>query len=214
MESLVFAMAIDPNWNQPSQADLGGGVAEESPAVLAAARGLLGRRLVGHGATLLITEVEAYNGPDDPASHAFTRTPRSAIMYGPPHRLYVYQIHTHHCANIVTSPEGQGSAVLLRAGIVVEGIEAARARRGDVADRLLARGPGNLARALGITKADLATDLLDGTGVHLLPGPGGIAADRIAAGPRVGVRMAADRPWRFWIDGEPSVSAYRRHPAA
>lgn len=63
-------------------------------------------------------------------------------------------------------------------------------------------------------KADLATDLLDGTGVHLLPEPGGVAAHRIAAGPRVGVRLAADRPWRFWIDGERSVSAYRRHPDA
>lgn len=135
-------------------------------------------------------------------------------MYGPPNRLYVYQIHTHHCANVVTSPEGRGSAVLLRAGIVVDGRDAARARRGDLADHLLARGPGNLTRALGITKADLATDLLDSSGVHLLPGPGNIAAAQIAAGPRVGVRLAADRPWRFWIDGEPSVSAYRRHPKA
>ncbi|MBM7367464.1 DNA-3-methyladenine glycosylase [Gordonia hydrophobica] len=204
-------MAIDTNRNRSSQTDAG---YDEHPPVLADARALLGRRLVGHDAALLITEVEAYNGPDDPASHAFKRTARSAIMYGPPNRLYVYQIHTHHCANIVTSPEGQGSAVLLRAGVVVDGIETARTRRGGVADHLLARGPGNLARALGITKTDLAADLLTDEGVHLAPGAGGVAADRIVAGPRVGVRLAADRPWRFWIDGEPSVSAYRRHPKA
>lgn len=135
-------------------------------------------------------------------------------MYGPAYRLYVYQIHTHHCANIVTSPEGQGSAVLLRAGIVVDGVEAARQRRGDVADPLLARGPGNLTRALGITKADLATDLLDGEDVHLAPDEGVFDSEQIVAGPRVGVRLAADRRWRFWIDGDPTVSAYRRHPKA
>lgn len=158
--------------------------------------------------------MEAYNGPDDPASHAFKRTARSEMMYGPPDRLYVYQIHTHHCANVVTSPEGQGSAVLLRAGVVVDGVETARRRRGDVVDHLLARGPGNLARALGITKADLDTDLRDVSGVHLAPEESTVRADQIAVGPRVGVRLAADRPWRFWIDGDPSVSAYRRHPQA
>ncbi len=158
--------------------------------------------------------MEAYNGPDDPASHAYTRTPRSQIMYGPPNRLYVYQIHTHHCANIVTSPEGRGAAVLLRAGIVTDGIDAARERRGAVPDHRLARGPGNLTRALGITKADLATDLTDPSGVHLDPEPSTLDESRIESGPRVGVRLAADRPWRFWIRGEPSVSAYRRHPRA
>ncbi len=155
-------------------------------------------------------------------------------MYGPPYRLYVYQIHTHHCANVVTSPLGQGAAVLLRAARIVDGLETARARRGDVPDQRLARGPGNLTRALGITKADLDTDLLDETGVHLRDagtlesGPSGsgpsesgsegsglIAAPRsISAGPRVGVRLAADRPWRFWITDDPSVSPYRRHPRA
>ncbi|EGD54631.1 DNA-3-methyladenine glycosylase [Gordonia neofelifaecis] len=200
-------MATETNRNQSSQVD-------QDPPVLASARALLGRVFVGHGVSALITEVEAYNGPDDPASHAFKRTARSEIMYGPPNRLYVYQIHTHHCANIVTSPEGRGSAVLIRAGAIVDGLALAHDRRGDVADHLLARGPGNLTRALGITKADLHTDLLDAKGVHLLPASETIAAERIRSGPRVGVRLAADRPWRFWLDGEPSVSAYRRHPKA
>lgn len=183
------------------------------PPVLAAARALLGRVFVGHRVSVMITEVEAYNGPDDPASHAFKRTTRSEIMYGPPNRLYVYQIHTHFCANIVTSAQGQGSAVLLRAGAIVDGIDVARERRGDLAEHLLARGPGNLTRALGITKADLATDVSTSDGVHLLP-----AASHewfeISSGPRVGVRLAADWPWRMWITDAPSVSAYRRHAKA
>ncbi len=139
-------------------------------------------------------------------------------MYGPALRLYVYQMHGHHCANIVTSPEGQGSAVLIRAGLIVDGLESARDRRrtarGDVADELLGRGPGNLAKALGITKADLATDLTSPEGVHLGPSADTKRPGEILAGPRVGVRLAADRPWRYWVDGEPSVSAYRRHSKA
>lgn len=191
MESLVFAM---------------------SPSVCADARALLNRIIVGHGVSALITEVEAYDGPDDPASHAYTRTPRSEIMFGPPMRLYVYQMHGHHCANIVTSPEGQGSAVLIRAGRIVDGLDLARERRGHVADHLLGRGPGNLTRALGITKTDLGTDVTRTDGVHLRPTHE--RSGEILAGPRVGVRLAADRPWRYWIGGDPSVSAYRRHPKA
>lgn len=160
-----------------------------------------------------ITEVEAYNGPDDPASHAYIRTPRSETMYGPADRLYVYRIHGHR-ANVVTSPEGQGSAVLLRAGEVVDGVAAARARRGDVADHLLARGPGNLARALGITMADLGTDLRVPPGIVLHRDAAPLLPGAVAAGPRVGVRLAADRPWRYWIEGDPTVSAYRRHVRA
>ncbi|MFM9377551.1 DNA-3-methyladenine glycosylase [Gordonia sp. VNK21] len=186
------------------------------PLVCRRARDLLHTVIVGHdGVAALITEVEAYNGPDDPASHAYTRTPRSTMMYGPPDRLYVYRIHGHHCANVVTSPEGEGAAVLLRAGRIVAGHAQARARRGDVADHLLGRGPGNLARALGITMADLATELTDPRGVHLAGSrAGGGPPAGVGVGPRVGVRLAADRPWRFWVPGEPSVSAYRRHRAA
>ncbi|GAA4665004.1 DNA-3-methyladenine glycosylase [Gordonia humi] len=183
------------------------------PSVCGDARLLLGRVLRSHGVSAMITEVEAYDGPRDPASHAYTRTPRSATIYGPEMRLYVYQIHGHHCANVVTSPEGEGSAVLIRAGRIVDGVDLAHQRRqAMVDDDLLGRGPGNLAKALGITKADLGTDLTVDDGVHL--GPHLEHPTTICSGPRVGVRLFADEPWRFWIDGEPSVSVYRRHPKA
>lgn len=174
------------------------------------ARGLLGRVLHGHGVAARITEVEAYGGINDPASHAFTRTPRSEIMYGEPWRLYVYRSYgMHFCANIVTGPTEQASAVLIRAGEVVEGIELARQRRGErIADAGLARGPGNFASALGLTLEDLDTDLLGAGEVHLGSHP--TATPDISEGPRVGISKAADVPWRFWITGHPTVSAYRR----
>lgn len=178
------------------------------------ARSLLGTVIAGHGVRARITEVEAYGGRDDPASHAFTRTARSEIMYGPAGRLYVYRIHTHCCANVVTGPTEQGAAVLLRAAEVIDGIELARIRRPTArTDRDLARGPGNLTRALGISMADRDTDLHDGLPVCLERDRPAMAAD-ISAGPRVGVRRAADVPWRFWLTGDPTVSAYRRHPQA
>lgn len=176
------------------------------------ARALLGRTLHGHGVSVLITEVEAYGGVDDPASHAFTRTPRSEIMYGPPGRLYVYRIHGHHCANVVTGPTEQAAAVLIRAGRVVAGLELARARRAVVPDVALARGPGNVTKALGISIADLGTDLLADGPVTL--GPEVETPPGIASGPRVGIRACADVPWRFWIGDDPTVSAYKRHPRA
>lgn len=181
-------------------------------SVLERARSLLGRELTAHGVTVRITEVEAYGGVTDPASHAYTRTPRSEIMYGPSWRLYVYRIHGHHCANIVTGPSEQAAAVLLRAGEVVDGHGLAYERRGEVLPDALGRGPGNLARVLGITTADLGTDVRVGPAVVLGPEP----ADPppVSAGPRVGVRRAADRPWRLWVTGDPTVSAYRRHPRA
>ena len=176
------------------------------------ARSLLGRTFHGHGVSVRITEVEAYGGIHDPASHAYTRTPRSEIMYGPPWRLYVNQTRHHYCANIVTGPAEQAAAVLLRAGEVVDGIDLARQRRGSVADTRLARGPGNLTRALGITLADLGTDVLADRDVCLSPA---VEQDfEIAAGPRVGVGKAADVPWRFWTRGDLTVSAYKRSPRA
>lgn len=149
----------------------------------------------------------------DPASHAFTRTPRSEIMYGPPWRLYVYRSYgMHFCANVVTGPSETAAAVLIRAGEVVEGIESARERRPGVKDVMLARGPGNLARALGLSLDDLGTELLTPDGVRL-GGPPDVAPT-ISAGPRVGVSKSADVPWRFWVTGDPTVSAYRRSPRA
>lgn len=160
-----------------------------------------------------ITEVEAYGGVRDPASHAFTRTPRSEIMYGPPWRLYVYRSYgMHFCVNVVTGPTEEASAVLIRGGEVVEGIEVVRARRPGVTDVQLARGPGNLARALGLSLDDLGTDLLVADGVRLGNPP--LEPPTFSAGPRVGVSRAAEVPWRFWITGDPTVSAYRRSPRA
>lgn len=183
-------------------------------AVDVRARGLLGRTLHGHGVVARITEVEAYGGIDDPASHAFTRTPRSEIMYGPPWRLYVYRSYgMHYCANVVTGPTDRAAAVLVRAGEIIDGIEVARSRRPAVTDEAaLARGPGNFARALGLTLDDLGADLLASDGVHLGPEP--VEPPPISAGPRVGISRAADVPWRFWITGDPTVSAYRRSPRA
>ena len=182
-------------------------------AVVAHARGLLGRMLHGHDVAVRITEVEAYGGINDPASHAYTRTARSEIMYGRPWRLYVYRSYgMHFCANVVTGPTEEASAVLIRAGEVVGGIETARQRRPAVKDVALARGPGNLARALGLSLDDLGTDLLTAEGVRL--GEPLVTAPQISAGPRVGIAKAADVPWRFWITGDPTVSAYRRSPRA
>jgi len=188
-----------------------------STDVAALARLLLGRLVHGHGVTIRLTEVEAYAGPADPASHAFTRTPRSKIMYGAPGRLYVYRSYgLHHCANVVIGPEGHASAVLLRAGQVVEGHSLARQRRalqGD--DDRLARGPGNLASALGLSLVDNGTDLTDTTAdPRLGPEVRTVPRGEIEIGPRVGVSKAADVLWRWWLAGDPTVSAYRRSPRA
>jgi DNA-3-methyladenine glycosylase len=171
---------------------------------------LLGCFLQAGGVRVRITEVEAYSGEgQDPASHAHRGpTPRSAIMFGPAGRLYVYFTYgMHWCANVVTGPEGRASAVLLRAGEVVEGIERARERRPGAKDRDLCRGPARLAKALGLDADVLGLDLLSpSSAVRLLPGP---TEGTVLTGPRVGVAQGADTPWRFWLDGEPTVSAYK-----
>jgi DNA-3-methyladenine glycosylase len=181
------------------------------PVVEAAPR-LLGARLTHGGVTVRLTEVEAYDGTNDPASHAYRGpTPRNDVMFGPPGRLYVYFSYgMHWCANVVCGPEGTASAVLLRAGEVVDGLETARTRRGARPDEALARGPANLTQALGI---DRAHDGLDLDGRLVLPSVPVPTAD-IATGPRVGVSVAHDVPWRFWLRGDRSVSAYRRSPRA
>jgi DNA-3-methyladenine glycosylase len=168
-------------------------------------------RVGGVEVAVRLTEVEAYAGPLDPASHAFRRTARSEVMWGPPGRWYVYFIYgMHWCANVITGSEGTASAVLLRAGQVVDGLAAARSRRPPgTPDARLARGPAGLATVLGLTGADTGGELV---GPHrtadLRTGP----ADQpeVLAGPRVGVSVAADEPWRFWAAGDPTVSAYRR----
>ena len=171
---------------------------------------LLGAVVRHAGVAVRLTEVEAYGGADDAGSHAFRgRTARNAVMFGPAGRLYVYFTYgMHHCANVVTGPEGEPSAVLLRAGEVVDGLELARSRRPGASDRDLARGPARLCRALTLTRDQDGVLLGDGS-VELLPGP---RPEAWETGPRVGLRGAPDRPWRYWLAGEPSVSVYR--PAA
>lgn len=179
------------------------------------ARGLLGWELAAGGVRVRITEVEAYAGVgEDPASHSHRgRTERNAVMFGPAGFLYVYFVFgMHWCLNVTAGREGEAAAVLLRAGRVVDGLALARARRGPVTDRELARGPARLAVALGIDGSANRTSLLDGSGPALLTPPAdAVDENTVRSGPRVGVAAAHDVPWRFWLDGEPSVSAYRRH---
>jgi DNA-3-methyladenine glycosylase len=181
----------------------------ERPAEVVAPE-LLGCLLTAHGVTVRLTEVEAYSGHGgDPASHAHRGpTPRSAIMFGPAGRLYVYFTYgMHWCANVVTGPEGEASAVLLRAGEVMAGLDVARSRRPRSSDRDLCRGPARLAQALDLDAAVLGVDLLDpASPVRLEPGA---RAGTVGVGPRVGISVAAETPWRFWLEGEPTVSPYR-----
>jgi DNA-3-methyladenine glycosylase len=171
---------------------------------------LVGALLTDGGVTVRLTEVEAYAGADDPAAHAFIGPrPRTRDLFGPPGTLYCYLSHgLHTCGNIVCGVERGGSAVLLRAGRVVAGLDLVRGRRPGVADAALARGPGNFGRALGWTPADSGRSF----GVGDLRLEAGVAPSAVVAGPRVGVSVAHRRPWRFWAEGDPSVSAYRPSP--
>jgi len=177
-----------------------GPVEEAAPRLLDA--------VLRHGdVAVRITEVEAYDGPSDPGSHAFRgRTARNATMFAPAGRLYCYLSYGMHvCANVVTGPEGAPAAVLIRAGEVVDGVEIARARRPGVRDRDLARGPALLCRALAIGLELDGRDLTSGPVLTLSGEP----ATGVSTGPRVGLRGAPDRPWRSWLSGDATVSAYR-----
>jgi DNA-3-methyladenine glycosylase len=179
-----------------------------------------------------LTEVEAYAGELDPASHAYRgKTPRNAVMYGPPGYAYVYFTYgMHFCVNVVCLPAGTANAVLLRAGRVIAGEDLARRRRSArrlVPDdqtplrvlpaRELARGPARLCQALAIDRAQNGLDFCDPASPLRLSGAAsgaGTGASRtISAGPRVGVSAGADTNWRFWVADEPTVSAYRPHKA-
>jgi DNA-3-methyladenine glycosylase len=184
-----------------------------------AARRLLGAALTGRGVSAMIVEVEAYGGPadgpwPDAAAHSFRgRGGRNTVMFGPAGRLYTYRSHgIHVCANVVCATDTVAGAVLLRAAAVEAGIDVARTRRGDsTRPAALARGPGNLCSALGITMEDNGIDLFDpNSPVRLRLGKEHVGVD----GPRVGVSKAADRAWRFWLAGRPEVSLYRRSPRA
>jgi len=199
-----------------------------------------------------LAEVEAYAGESDPASHAFRgRTARNAVMFGPPGHVYVYFTYgMHFCMNLVCQPEGDASAVLLRAGRVIEGVPLACARRAGAAVQLdaagrpgesvrpgsqirpgagqrhgrrqppgagvreldLARGPARLCEALGIDRSHDGADMCDpASPLRIYAPPAPVPAAGISCGPRVGVSRGADVPWRFWITGERTVSAYRAY---
>ncbi|MCW2778775.1 MAG: DNA-3-methyladenine glycosylase [Frankiales bacterium] len=171
---------------------------------------LLGAHLVSGDVVVRLTEVEAYAGEADPGSHAFRGpTPRTEVMFGRPGVAYVYFSYgMHWCLNVVTAPEGTASAVLVRAGEVVGGLDVARSRRPGARDRDLCRGPARLTRALGVDGDLGGTDLLDPASPFrlVLREP----PSSWSSGPRVGVAGAgAPTPWRFWLDGDPTVSPYR-----
>lgn len=193
----------------PDSADLRSALSGPAPEV---APRLLGAELRHGPVALRITEVEAYAGEGDPGSHSYRgRTARNATMFGPAGHLYCYFTYGMHvCSNVVTGLEGQGSGVLVRAGEVVDGLELARRRRPGASDRDLARGPARLTRALGIALELDGTDLIAGPVRLRLGSPAPTSA--IASGPRVGLRLAAETPWRFWLRDDPTVSVYR--PAA
>lgn len=221
--------------------------------VLAVAPELLGCVLVRAAAdgvvAVRLTEVEAYAGAADPASHAFRgQTARNAVMFGEPGHAYVYFTYgMHFCVNLVCQPPGDASAVLLRAGHVIDGTHLAAARRGGL-DRAgaaangtgpagaalsrlesgrgrpgamaaarsrednLTRGPARLCQALAIDRRLDGADVCDPESPLRILGPaGGRVPGQIRSGPRVGVSSGADVEWRFWIAGEPTVSAYRPH---
>lgn len=188
--------------------------------VLDVARDLLGRMLVRSTPEgpieLRLTEVEAYAGEADPGSHAYRgRTPRNEVMYGPPGHAYVYFTYgMWHCLNTVCGPTGHASGVLLRAGEVTEGADLARKRRLSARyDKELAKGPARLATALDVDRNLNGTDLCAGphAPLHLLAGTP-CPPDQVLSGPRTGVSGAGGvHPWRFWIDGDQTVSPYRPH---
>jgi len=169
------------------------------------ARELLGCTIAVGKTAGTIVEVERYQ-QDDPASHSFRGpTSRTAVMFGPPGRLYVYRSYgVHWCANVVCEPPGSGAAVLLRALAPIAGLDVMRERRGGVGDRLLCSGPGRLCAALGI----------DGSMNGSVIGPGpvrilrGDAVSDVLFGPRIGISIATDRPWRLGVAG----SAYLSRP--
>ena len=188
--------------------------------VLEVARDLLGCTVSHAGVTVRLTEVEAYDGSNDPGSHAFRGpTPRTRVMFGEPGGLYVYFTYgMHWCANLVCGPAGVANAVLMRAGEVVGGLEVARSRRAGVLDRDLARGPACLAKTLALGRDQNGIDTVAAGSAFVVRAPirdpsSCSAGAVVLAGPRVGVSGpggdAAAYPWRFWLEGEATVSAYR-----
>jgi DNA-3-methyladenine glycosylase len=179
------------------------------------ARRLLNKLIIGRGRVGRIVEVEAYLGASDPASHAYRGpTKRNATMFGPGGRLYVYFTYgMHFCANVVCGPEEVGHAVLLRALAPVSGTDLMRAARTPgVAERDLANGPGKLCQAMGINRKDDGADLVTGDHDLVLADDGTRPPSRPGVSGRVGLAVAADRPWRWWVEGDPNVSRAPKRP--
>jgi DNA-3-methyladenine glycosylase len=188
--------------------------------VLEVAPDLLGRTLLrttpDGPIAVRVTEVEAYDGPNDPGSHAYRGpTPRNEVMFGPPGHVYVYFTYgMWFCMNLVCGPVGTASAVLLRAGEIIEGVDLARKRRLSARyDRELAKGPARLATALGVDRA-LDACAAGETPLRMLSGTP-VPSDQVRNGPRTGVAGeggdGAVHPWRYWAAGDPTVSPYRAH---
>jgi DNA-3-methyladenine glycosylase len=175
-----------------------------------AAQLLLGSYLEAGDVRVRIVEVEAYRGGDDPASHCYRgKTPRNEVMFGPAGHLYVYFVYgMHFCANVVSLVDGVPGAVLLRAGEVVSGEDVAFSRRpASRSAAELAKGPARLCKVLGLDRGSNGLDLTSADSpVRLYAGE---PATAVRSGPRVGVAVAMDVPWRFWIDS-PAVSTYKR----
>jgi DNA-3-methyladenine glycosylase len=169
------------------------------------ARELIGCRLLYEGCGGPIVETESYDR-DDPACHAFVGlTPRTATLFGPPGRAYVYLSYgIHSLLNFVCEPEGEAAAVLIRALEPTDGLDRMRRRRGARPDADLCSGPGKLTEALGVGLDDNDADLARGPFTLLAPA----RAERpeVLTGPRIGITKAVERPWRFCAAGSPFVS--------
>lgn len=180
---------------------------------------LLGLVLVAGAVVARIVEVEAYE-QDDPASHAHRgRTPRNDTMFGAAGHLYVYRSYgVHHCGNVVAGEEGTGAGCLVRSVEVLAGHDVARERRGGrgSSPRDLGGGPGRVGQVLGLHSATHdGIDLLAADSAITLRDPGtAVATTDLATGPRVGVTLAPDIAWRWWLRDHPAVSRYSRSPRA
>lgn len=153
-----------------------------------------------------IVECEAYE-EGDPASHSFGGlTDRTAVMFGPPGRLYVYFTYgMHFCMNVVTGRDGEGSAVLLRAVEPLDGVEIMEERRGVQTPRALCSGPGRLTQAFGINRVHNGIDLVSGSDLFVAAGEP-TRRQEVGVGRRIGISVATEKPWRFFVSGSPFVS--------
>lgn len=183
---------------------------------------LLGAVLRHGPVAVQLTEVEAYLGEADPASHAYKGlTPRCATMFGPPSHLYVYASYgIHRAGNLVCSPDGTAGGVLLRGARVLAGMDVVRERRGTKpVDEALARGPGNLGSAMGfdlnlngleVGQVEEPFDLDQPVSDNALYLHEGDSVPEFRVGPRIGITKNADAPLRFWIPGDKTVTTPRR----